>query len=195
MSLRSFVGGFKINRMKKRLEPASLTFPGSLQKTRSILVCLPAGLRELTLVKQFLPQITEMFRPAQITLLSLPGIRVNDIYPRKGFQILCPSADQATWSGLPKKSYLETLAGYKFDLVLDMNLSPSLFTSGVLLSLPKAVRVGRGNHLGEPFYNLEIKTKYLRDERNIYRSLLKMLTIIKCGPVETQPDLNTHPTS
>ncbi|MFH1686975.1 MAG: hypothetical protein ABIE70_05570 [bacterium] len=195
MSLRSIVGGIKINRMKRHLEPKALAFPESVQKTSNILICLPAGLRELTLVKQFLPQIKEVFRPAQITLLSLPGIRVNDIYPRKGFQILCPSADQVTWSGLPKKSYLETLAGYKFDLVLDMNLSPSPFTRGILLGQPQAVRVGRGNYLGEPFYNLEIKTKYLRDERNIYRSLLNMLTIIKRGPADTQPDLNTHPTS
>ena len=42
-----------------------------------------------------------------------------------------------------------------------------------------AVRIGRGNHLGQPYYNLEIKTKYLRDERNIYRSLLETIKLIK----------------
>jgi len=114
-----------------------------------------------------------------VTLLSMPGIKVHDIYPRKGFHILSPSTDQLTWSGLPKKSYLKTLQDEKYDLVIDLNLEQSTFTSGILLSFPKALRVGRGNHLGEPFYNLEIKTKYLRDERNIYRSLFEMLAILK----------------
>ena len=179
MGIRSLIGDFKMDRWKKRVDPAALKFPEAVARTTNILVCLPEGLRELTLVKQFLPMIKDMFRPADISLLSLPGIKVNDIYPRKGFQILSPSTDQATWSGLPKKSYLEMLAGYKFDLILDLNLQQSMFTRGVLLNFPNAVRVGRGNHLGEPFYNLEIKSRYLRDERNIYRSLLTILGKIK----------------
>jgi len=169
------VGSFQVNRLKRKMNPALLTFPSALMSPRHILVCLPAGLRELTLVKQLLPTITRLFEPGDITLLTMPGIRVNDIYPRKGFQILTPTVDQLTWSGLPKKSYLEHLKHYQFDTVLDMNLEPSFFTSTILLALPNALRIGRGNHLGNPFYNLEIKTRYLRDERNIYRSLLETL--------------------
>ena len=76
---------------------------------------------------------------------------------------------------MPKKSYLKVLNDYKFDLILDLNFEQSIFISTILLNFPSAIRIGRGNHLGEPFYNLEIKTKYLRDERNIYRSLLETL--------------------
>ena len=68
-----------------------------------------------------------------------------------------------------------TVASGTDDAVLDMNLQPSRFIAMILLSFPNAIRIGRGNHLGEPFYNLEIKTKFLRDERNIYRSLLETL--------------------
>ncbi len=127
------------------------------------------------MVKQFLPTIATLFRQADVTLLALPGIQVTDIYPRKGFQIITPSMDQLGWAGLPKRGFLQMLRGYNVDLVLDLNLDSSVFTSSVLLNFPKAVRIGRGNHLGEPFYNLEIKTKYLRDERNIYRSILETL--------------------
>ena len=45
--------------------------------------------------------------------------------------------------------------------------------------------VNRGERIvicGIPFYNLEIKTKYLRDERNIYRSLLETISAIKDSP-------------
>ena len=176
MGLKGFVGTFQVNRIRKKTIPVAMTFPSVLFRPRHVLVCLPSGLRELTLVKQFLPAISQMFKPADITLMSLPGVKLSDMYPRKGFQILSPTMDQLTWTGLPKKSYLEQLHACKFDAVLDLNLQSSLFIAAVLLSFPEALRIGRGNHLGDPFYNLEIKTRYLRDERNIYRSLLETLS-------------------
>ncbi len=184
MGVKSFLAAVQIGYLKKHVEGRELSFPSDLLTPKHILVCLPGGLRELTLVKQFLPTITHLFKPADISLLTLPGIRVYDIYPRKGFQILTPSVDQVTWTGLPKKSYLNLLAEQKFDAILDLNLQASSFTSTILLRFPGALRIGRGNHLGPPFYNLEIKTKYLRDERNIYRSLLATLGTIMNKPVD-----------
>ena len=181
MSLKSFLGGIKLRGQKNRMQTETVQFPGALVKNRHILVCLPGGLRELTLLKQFLPDIKALFKPAEITLLALPGVKVNDMYPRKGFHILSPSTDQVTWSGLPKKSYVKMLQDYKFDVLLDLNLQPSTFTSSILLNFPGAIRIGRGNHLGDPYYNLEIKTRYLRDERNIYRSLLQTLGTLKAA--------------
>jgi hypothetical protein len=169
----------QVRQNARRMESGDLKFPDSLQHPKHILVCLPGGLRELTLVKQFLPAITDLFKPADIALLCMPGMKVNDIFPRKGFQILSPTSDQLTWAGLPKRSYIDALKDMKIDLVLDLNLQQSNFTSSVLLNFPKAVRIGRGNHLGRPYYNLEIKTKYLRDERNIYRSMLETIKLLK----------------
>jgi len=183
MGVRDFIAGVQIGHLKRRVEGRQLSLPGDLLTPKHILVCLPGGLRELTMVKQLLPAITHLFKPADITLLALPGVKVYDIYPRKGFQILTPSLDQVTWTGLPKKSYLATLGEQKFDTILDLNLESSSFTSTVLLRFPDAIRIGRGNHLGAPFYNLEIKTKYLRDERNIYRSLLATLATVMNKPV------------
>ncbi|UCE24879.1 MAG: hypothetical protein JSU74_02175 [Candidatus Zixiibacteriota bacterium] len=179
MKVKNILAHMKIRQSARQMESESLVFPDSLRHPKHVLVCLPGGLRELTLVKQFLPTITELFKPADIALLCVPGIKVNDIFPRKGFQILSPSSDQLTWVGLPKRSYIDTLRELNIDLVLDLNLEQSNFTSSILLNFPGAVRIGRGNHLGRPFYNLEIKTKYLRDERNIYRSLLDTIKIIK----------------
>jgi len=183
MGFRNTVADFQVKCLKNRIEGRQVSIPGDLLEPKHMLVCLPAGLRELTMVKQFLPVITQLFRSADVTLLAMPGIKVYDIYPRKGFQILTPSADQVTWSGLPKKNYVNQLQEYKFDMILDLNLERSHFTSAVLLRFPEAVRIGRGNHLGPPYYNLEIKTKYLRDERNIYRSLLETLATIMNRPV------------
>jgi hypothetical protein len=181
MSLRSVIAQMKIRHRRGQVVLEPLNLPADLMKPKHVLVCLPSGLRELTIVKQFLPTIAEVFHPADVTLLSMPGIKVKDIFPRKGFQILSPSVEQLTWTGLPKKSYLSTLQEYKFDTVLDLNLEPSAFTSWVLLNSPDTIRIGRGNFLGKPFYNVEIKTKYLRDERNIYRSLLETVETLKNG--------------
>lgn len=179
MSLKSVVANFKIRQIKNRMEPGMVMLPMSLQNPKHILVCLPPGLRELTLVKQFLPTISELFKPADVVLLCQPGVKVTDIFPRKGFQILTPSPEQVSWSGLPKKTFVDSLKDLKVDLILDLNLEPSVFTASVLLQFPDAVRIGRGNHRGNPFYNLEIKTKYLRDERNIYRSMLEMIELLR----------------
>jgi hypothetical protein len=175
VGFKSVLANATVNRMRHRIETGPVSLPGDLLSPKHVLVCLPGGLRELTLVKQYLPVIRQLFRSADITLLAMPRIKVTDIYPRKGYQLLTPSDEQLTWTGLPKKSYLRILEGYKFDMVIDMNLVPSVFTSTILLAFPRAVRIGRGNHLGSPFYNVEIKTKYLRDEKNIYRSLLETL--------------------
>ena len=192
MGLRDLVASVQIGMQKKRVEGRQLSFPADLEKPKHVLVCLPEALRELTLVKQFLPTITHLFKPADISLLALPGVKVYDIYPRKGFEILTPVIDQVSWSGLPKKSYLAMLIEHKFDTILDLNLKESFFTSTVLLYFPEAIRIGRGNHLGPPFYNLEIKTKYLRDERNIYRSLLSTLGTVMNKPVEGLSPLTAY---
>jgi hypothetical protein len=175
MGIRHYIATFQISRVKRKAELTPFNIPGDLFRVQHLLVLLPAGLRELTLVKQFLPTISQLFKHADITLLAMPGIQVTDIYPRKGFQIITPGVDQLGWSGLPKKAFMSVLQGYNFDMILDMNLEDSHFTSAVLLSFPKSIRIGRGNSLGGPYYNLEIKTKYLRDERNIYRSILETL--------------------
>lgn len=179
MKIRNIIARIQLRQIKNRMPAEQFVFPNVLKSPKHILICLPGGLRELTLVKQLLPTISELFKKADIVLLSMPGVKVNDIFPRKGFQILSPTYEHLTWIGLAKKSYIKMLKELEFDLVLDLNLRHSNFTSSILLNFPKAVRIGRGNHRGKPFYNLEIKTKYLRDERNIYRSLLETISTIK----------------
>jgi len=181
--LKNLLARWHIARLQKQIEPVQFSFPADLMKPKHVLVCLPGKLRELTLVKQFLPTISTLFKSADITLLAMPGVKVADMYPRKGYHILTPSTDQLSWSGLPKKSYLATLRDYKYDMIIDMNLEQNFFTQAILLSFPAAVRLGRGNHLGNPFYNFEIKTKYLRDEKNIYRSLLETVATIMNRPL------------
>lgn len=169
--LKRVLSIWQVRSLRRRMHSEPFVLPSALRNPRRVLVCLPDGLRELTLIKSFLPTISELFPAADITLLPMPGSIVTDIFPRKGFRIENTPASQLTWSGLPGKDLMKRLTGEKFDLLIDLNLTGSDFTSAVLLHFPSAIRIGRGNHLGAPFYNLEIKSTFLRDEKNIYRTL------------------------
>lgn len=172
-SFRDYMARFKLRLMANKFAPGDITLPADLTNVESVLVCLPPKQRELTMVKNLLPEITKTFSKAQIYLLASPGSRIYDIFPRKGYFILTPTAKHLTISGLPKKNYIEVLNGHKYDLILDMNLDINYFAQAILLSYPGTIRVGKANHLGQPFFNLEIKTRYLRDEKNIYKSMIE----------------------
>lgn len=152
-----------------------------------MLVLLPTGLRELTLVKGFLPQVNGIFKNCEVTLLAQPGLAMTDIYPRKGFAMLTPGVDQLGWSGVPKGTFMKQLQDMRFDLIFDLTMEPAPFTSAILLAFPDAIRVGRGNYLGAPYYNLEIKTKYLRDEKHIYRSMIETLDALMNKSAQPAP--------
>lgn len=175
--VKHVMAGMQVRSRSRRMHSEPFLVPGSLRNPRKVLICLPGGLRELTLIKSFLPTIADLFSSADITLLPLPGSVVADIFPRKGFHIENTNVDKLSWTGLPSKEFLKRLDGERFDLVIDLDLEGSYFTAAVLLNFPGAIRVGRGNHLGAPFYNLEIKSKYLRDEKNIYRSLFDTIAL------------------
>jgi len=166
-------------------ESCSLRFESSdlpaddLKKTYRVLVCLPPDQRELTMIKQLLPDLSKVFAEAEISLLASPGKNIYDIFPRKGFNILTPKSDSISWVGLATGKYIDSLKAKKFNLILDMNLTTNIFTQSILLNYPSAIRVGKGNSLGSPFYNLEIKTKFIRDEKNIYRSMIDIMDSLK----------------
>jgi len=179
LGIKDFVARFHLRFLMKNYQPASMSLPDDLNNRRNVLICLPAGQRELTMIKPLLPELSRIFSSSEIYLLASPGSQVYAIFPRKGYRIFTPSSDQIGWSGVAKKSYLKILRQNNFDLILDMNLITGYFVQSVLLSFPKAIRIGGGNKLGQPYYNLEIKSKYLRDEKNIYKSIVEMIGKIK----------------
>jgi len=174
-SLKKYTARFKLRMMANNIKPAEISLPGDLVEVQSMLVCLPPEQRELTMVKNLLPEVTKIFSKAQIYILACPGSKIYDIFPRKGYFILTPSTKHVSWSGMPTKDYLEVLNEHKYNLILDMNLEENIFMQSILLSFPNTIRVGRADFLGQPYYNLEIKTRYLRDEKNIYKSIIETL--------------------
>jgi hypothetical protein len=179
MGIKDFGARFRLRFRLKNHQSHSINIPGDLNNRKNIVICLPPDQRELTMIRQLLPAITALFSTSEIYLLASPGSQVYAIFPRKGYRILTPSQDQLTWSGLAKKSYIKNLHQTDFDLILDLNLVPNYFIQSILLSFPKAIRIGGCNKLGMPYYNLEIKSKYIRDEKNIYRSIIDMLDRLK----------------
>jgi hypothetical protein len=169
----------KLKLLRNKCRAESISLPEDIQRVSRILVCLPPNQRVLTIIKQLLPEVTRIFSEAEIYLMASPGHNVYDIFPRKGFRIMSPSSNHIAWTGLASKRYLEVLAEKKYDLILDLNLEPNYFVQSILLSFPKAIRIGTGDSLGTPFYNLEIKTRFIRDESRIYKSMLATIDNLK----------------
>ena len=156
-----------------------ITIPNDIISARNILVLLPPGQRELTMIKDMLPDITRVFSGGEIYILASPGSTVYSIFPRKGYRIMTPTSQHLDWSGLPHRSFIKSLEETGFDVLLDLNLGVNYFSQAILLSFTRALKIGRGNHLGTPYYNLEIKSRYIRDEKNIYKSIITTIDRIK----------------
>jgi len=175
MGIKSFLSKIILSRAAAKTRSSSLSLPLDLHR-KSLLVLLPASQRELTVVKQVLPDITAVFGDRNVNLLAFPDTHIESIFPTKGFRIISPGKSALTWTGLPASSFLDKLKKKKFDYIFDTNLSENRFAARILLCFPEAVRFGQQGHLGLPFLNLEIKTRFLRDRRLIYRSILEVIS-------------------
>lgn len=174
MGIKSLVSRISLARAASKTRSSSLSLPLEL-KDKSLLVLLPPEQRELTVVKQVLPEVTTVFGDRNVYLLAFPGIDVESIFPSKGFRIISSPKSALNWSGLPSRAFLEKISKNRFDYIFDTNLSNNRFAARILLHFPDAVRFGYKGRLGPPYLNLEIKTKFLRDRRQIYRSILEVV--------------------
>lgn len=174
---------------RRKFESGGINLPDDLKMVTSLLICLPPDQRELTMIKNLLPQINRTFAGAKICLLASPGSMIYNIFPRRGFHIMTPGNKELSWGGMASKEYLRKLKEEKFEMIFDMNLETNYFAQGILLAFPDAVRVGPANRLERPYYNLEIKTRFLRDEKNIYKSMVE--TIDRLINPETEPEEET----
>ncbi len=174
MSFATFVARLSMQRAISRMKSEPVSVPLTL-KGRPLLVLLPRDQRNLTVVKQVLAEIIEIFGDTTITLLAFPGGDVQSIFPTKGIRIISPPPSALNWQKLPSRSFLEMMRKEKFEFIFDTNLDENRFAARILLEFPKAVRFGCSDLLGAPFLNLEIKTKYSRDRRLIYSSILEVI--------------------
>lgn len=177
MGIKSMAARFSLMRASSRTDSAPVILPLNLQD-KSLLVLLPATQSDLTLIKQVLPDVTRLFGQESVHLLAAPDTNVRTIFPSKGFRIISPSRSAVNWCKLPTSSFLCKLDEHKFDYIFDTNLENNTFAARVLLNFPNAVRFGCNGRLGTPYLNLEIKTKFLRDRRLIYRSMLEVISNI-----------------
>ncbi len=173
MGFKALIARLSLLRASARVKPEPLSLPLTLMG-KKILVLLPPEQKDLTVIKQILPDLIRLFGDNSVHLLAYPDTQVRSIFPSKGLHIISPSKSVMNWYHLPTREYMEKLSSEKFNYVFDTNLEQNRFAARLLLLFPAAVRFGSSG-LGQPYINLEIKTKYLRDRRLIYRSILEVL--------------------
>jgi len=174
MGFKTVLAKAALVRTASKTKSAPLSLPLEFSG-KSLLVLLPSEQRELTVVKQILPEITKIFGDRNVYMLAFPGTHIESIFPSKGFRYISPGKPGVSWSGLPTKKLLDKLRSHKFDYIFDTNLTQNVFAARILLEFPRAVRFGNSGGLGLPYLNLEIKTRFLRDRGQIYRSILDVV--------------------
>lgn len=174
MGIKSLMAKAALARAASKTKSSPLSLPLEFSG-KSLLVLLPPEQRDLTVVKQILPDITGVFGDRSVYLLAHPGTQIESMFPSKGFRYISPGKSGINWSGLPTRSFLDKLKSHTFDYIFDTNLTDNIFAARILLEFPQAVRFGSSGGLGLPYLNLEIKTKFLRDRRQIYRSVLSVI--------------------
>lgn len=182
-TIREIAARLRLNWMLKKYHSYPINLPHDMVNAERLLVCLPEGQRELTMIRQFLPDLSQVFYGSEIFLMASPGSPVYDIFPRKGYRIVTPTSKNVCWSGLAHRSYIEELKKNKYGMILDLNLRSNYFARSILLSFPRAVRIGQGDGSGLPYYNVEIKTRFIRDEKNIYKSIIETIENLKSSSV------------
>jgi len=187
-SVKKIIADFHLRMIRGKFQASTISLPGDLLDVKNLLVCLPPDQRQLTMIKDILPELTRIFAESEIYLMASPGRSVYDIFPRRGYRIMTPSSGHVDWSGLASRNYIKALKENSYDLILDLNLYPNRFTQSILLAFPGAIRMGNRNNLGVPYYNIEIKTRFVRDEKNIYKSIVETVDRLK-NPVITDADM------
>ncbi|MFH1700362.1 MAG: hypothetical protein ABIE07_07210 [Candidatus Zixiibacteriota bacterium] len=181
MGIKSIASKISLARASSNTILRPLSLPLDIQD-KSLLVLLPSIQRDLMIVKQVLPEIQAYFGDRNVFLLASPDTNVLSIFPSKGFNILSPGKSDTNWCDLPSSSFIEKLRSYNFDYIFDTNLEENRYAAKILLGFPQAIRFGANGRLGLPYLNLEVKTKYLRDRRLIYHSILEVVANLTKTP-------------
>lgn len=174
MGFKALWAKMSLSRTASRICSVPLSLPLQLAG-RPLLVLLPDRQRDLTVVKQVLPDIIRLFGEDAVHLLAPPLSEIESIFPSKGIKIISPGRNTVNWCGLPTRPFLDRLRGQRFDYLFDTNLEDNPFASCILLQFPTAVRFGAAGRLGLPYLNLEIKTRYLRDRGLVYHCILEVM--------------------
>ncbi len=182
MGLKDIANNIKLNMQTRKMERSSYALSGIFSKIGHILLLLPPVEEIKDNMKYLLDELKNLFPNAKYTLISHPNDN-GEHAPRamKAAGRLSPGQSELSWSGLPRKSFIEKIKNLKADLLIDMSTDKNHYNAYIAACSEVPIRVGNYGSWGNPIYNLEIKTQYLQNEQLILQSIIEVLKSFRAG--------------
>jgi hypothetical protein len=146
----------KMARMKHsfryRAEP--INFSHVSESLKACLICMPSRLDLIRPASEILPDIARTFRNRDIRILLTSNVDPQSHEVIKKFVVMKPVAYDLDRFSMPKREFIERLAGGGLSISIDLDTQPNFFNAVVSLQSGAAVRITFDKGVGLPYYNL-----------------------------------------
>lgn len=141
------------NRLFFKQKP--FAFATTFSQARSMLILPPHQADTFSSVFNHLSPLHAIFRNLKVSFL-LPFGTQGFVSTLKSYEVVLLDKQDIGWSGLPKRSFIQKLRTYGFDVTLDLDLSKNFLNAYLGLLSQAGIRIGAKGRWGVPFYNLEL---------------------------------------
>ena len=163
-----------------KTEAFSLT--QKLRESRKILICMPAHMNRLTVTKDLLSTLAEIFQGKAIYVF-LPILKTEGYLPSPaGYKVIYPNKEDLKIFSIPRKSLIQRLSEHQFDISLDLDLEDGFFNSYLGLKCKIPLRLGARGKRAFPFYNVQLAVS--KDKSSLpetYKGLANVLRSLMGG--------------
>lgn len=153
----NFLAKMLLSRSNRRLfKTKAFSLTQRLKESRKILICMPANMNSLTITKDLLSTLAEIFKGKAISVF-LPILKTEGYLPSPaGYNVIYPHKEDLKIFSIPKKSLIQRLSEHQFDISLDLDLEDSFFNSYLCLKCKIPLRLGARGKRSFPFYNVQL---------------------------------------
>jgi len=155
----------KINRLAQRvsdfyqrmtIKSQPVNFLSVVEDLNDCLVCMPSNMQFILDAASKLPDIAAIFPNRLIKVLLSSNIDPRSHEFIKRFTIIKPYSDDLNFFYLPKKTFIDRIAGEGLSICIDLDFEANFFNSSISALTRAPLRIGCIKGMGLPYYNLEI---------------------------------------
>lgn len=146
----------KMARLKHtfRYKAETVNFSHVSDNLKACLVCMPSRLDLIRPASEILPDIARTFLNRDIRILLTSNVDPQSHEIIKKFVVLKPLAYDLDKFSMPRRDFIDRVAGGGLSICIDLDTSPNFFNAVVSLQSGAAVRITFDKGVGLPYYNL-----------------------------------------
>jgi hypothetical protein len=182
MGLRRVVNNIKLRFRIRKISRSSYNLGEMFNSVYHILILLPPKKLHKKDMKGLLDDLRQLFPRTAYTVVSPPGETGDESSSELslGYRIK-PDESEVSWSGLPRKKFIEKIKNLEADLLIDLAAGKSQYNAYISACSGVPIRIGTYGSWGNPIYNIEIKSNYIQNEQLILKSIIEVLKNFRAG--------------